>query len=608
MSPDNAISNGKGHPGRLEPFGSPAEPRLSSPRWQADDDRRTRPVRRTARRLRQGPGIPPARSRFLIAHARWIAAVTLAAVGAAAALVFSQQPVYQSAAVVAVQPAAVAAGSGNSPDMATEEGIVSSDAVLAMASRSLNVPIATLASGLSTKVPGTTSLMQIRYSDPDPAIAQQRAQAIARAYVSYRPPPKPAKNAKVAALAPVPTAPSATLITPASLPTSPVSPNTKIDMGAALIVGLALALGTAWLRDRLDDSVRGSLDLEAQADAPVLAVIPAFRSRRRNPASRLVMVTNPHSVVAEAYRGLRTRLVQAAASRNASTLLVTSPGWEDKSTVAANLAAALAQSGHSVVLVCTDLRWGRAHQLFGLRAGDGLTGFLAGRAPLMGVFQPTSVPGLRLLPPGAIPPDPGALIQQPAMAAALSAARRHADVVVIEAPPMLASPDVGPLADAAEMILIVADARRSTRTQVHVALREVEHVRGMVVGCVLDNAGRRRHLRGRRRPAPAAGGRLPTTRRRLASGSQTVRRVTSSVTGGLARHVTNSAPSVPVRRLTDSVRGRARLVTTSVRGGPVGQPAARPGAGPDGDVRVTTTRDDDRPDLVPHASADDQPR
>jgi polysaccharide biosynthesis transport protein len=443
--------------------------------------------------------------------------VTLAAICAAFAVTLTQTRVYQAQAVVLIEPAAAAAGSGQPPDMATEEGVVSSDAVLGIASRSLHVPINTLASGLSTKVPGTTSLLQIRYSDADPRIAQQRAQAIAQAYVRYRPAPKTtAASSKPAASAPVSTAPSAVLITAASLPTSPASPNTKIDIGVALIVGLALGIGSAALRDRLDDRLRGSLDLEAQAAVPVLAVIPAFRVQRRDPAARLIMITHPYAAAAEAYRNLRTRLVETANSRNAKTLLVTSPAGEDKSAVAANLAAALAQSGRSVVLICADLRWGRTHELFGLQRGDGLAGFLTGRTSLTEAFQPTAVPGLRLLPPGAIPADPGALLQSPALRTAVGGARRHADVVIIDAPPMLASPDVGPLADTAEMALVVADARRSARTQVYTAVREADQVRAILAGCVLDNVGRPRRLRWHG-PKPTADGRFTAARRRLAS-------------------------------------------------------------------------------------------
>jgi polysaccharide biosynthesis transport protein len=486
--------------------------------------------------------------------------VALAAVCAGAALAFSQQRVYQAQAVVLVQPAAVAAGSGQPPDMATEEGVVSSDAVLGIASRSLNVPITTLASGLSTKVPGTTSLLQIRYADPNPRVAQQRAQAIARAYVSYRSVPKAAaRSSKPAAPAPVSTAPSAALITAASLPTSPASPNIKIDLAVALIAGLALGAGSAGLRDYLDDRLRGALDLEAQAAAPVLAVIPAFRTWGSNPAGRLVMLTHPDSIIAEAYRGLRTRLVQAATPRNAKTVLVTSPGSEDKSTVAANLAAALAQSGRNVVLICADLRWGRAHELLGTRGGEGLAGFLAGRTSLADAFAATALPGLRVLPPGALPADPDALLQRPAMRTAVSRARRHADVVVIEAPPMLASPDAGSLAETAEMAIVVADARRSTRTQLHVAMREGEQVRGIVVGCVLDNAGRRRHLSWHR-PGPGADGGV------------------------------TAAAQLPADGL-----GAARQVTNPGRGSAGRQQVAASGAGPGGHVRVTTAQENGRP-------------
>jgi capsular exopolysaccharide synthesis family protein len=614
MPPDNAIRNGNGHLGRLQRFGSSSRSR-SSPHWPADHDQGTRQPTRTTRELRPGPARPGLRSRFLIAHARWIAAVTLAAICAAFVLTLTQTRVYQAQAVVLIEPAAVAAGSGQPPDMATEEGVVSSDAVLGIASRSLHVPINTLASGLSTKVPGTTSLLQIRYSDPDPRIAQQRAQAIAQAYVKYRPVPKTtAASSKSAASAPVSTAPSASLITAASLPTSPASPNTKIDIGVALIVGLALGIGSAALRDRLDDHLRGSLDLEAQAAVPVLAVIPAFRVQRRDPAGRLVMITHPDSAAAEAYRNLRTRLVETANSRNAKTLLVTSPGGEDKSTVAANLAAALAQSGRSVVLICADLRWGRTHELFGLQREDGLAGFLTRRTSLMEAFQPTAVPGLRLLPPGAIPADPGALLQSPALRTAVGGARRHADVVIIEAPPMLASPDVGPLADTAEMALVVADARRSTRTQVYTAVREADQVRAILAGCVLDNVGKPRRLRWHG-PKPTADGRFTAARRWLASDRRftasrrwvaaagarfTVFRRWLAAAGrrfaGSRRWLTAADRRFAAAwRRSDDETDTLPLGRPADRGGQVGQQVSGSGTAPGEHAGLTTAHDDGGP-------------
>ncbi len=513
-APDDTIRDANGHAGRLRWPRRARLRRLPSPNWQpkrpslrrhGGSDQGRRLARLTARQLRRAPGGRPSWSRFLVAHAFWILTVTLAAVGAAGALVHSQAPVYKSQAVVAVQPSAVSASSGNPPNMATEEGIATSGTVLARASSVLGVPMAVLASGLSVSVPGQTTLLHISYSAPVPRVAQQRAQAIAEAYVSYRSSrPTAARGTSPATSAASGTTPTAVLVTPASMP-SPAGPKYLIDIVAALIVGLALGIGTAWLRDYLDDSLRGPRDLEALTAAPVLALIPAFRAGRRDPGGRLAMVAYPDSLVVEAYRALRTRLVQAAALGDDKTLLITSPGWEDKSTVAANLAAALAQSGRSVVLVIADLRWGRAQELFGPGNGYGLSGLLEGRTNLAGALQATDVPRLRLLAPGVIPADPAALLQSPAWHTALRDIRRQADVVVIEAPPILVTPDALPLADLAEMILIVADARRSTRAQLRLTMHEVEHVRGKLAGCVLDNVGKRRHLRSRG-PGPLAGG------------------------------------------------------------------------------------------------------
>jgi len=445
-------------------------------------------ARLVAREVRHGPGTPGSWSRFLVAHVRWILAVTLAVVAAAGAFAFTRTPLYRSEADVAVQPAPASAASGGQPDMGTEAGIATSAIVLTMASQAIGVPVATLSKGLSVKELGTSFLLQIAYSSPDAYTAQWRAQAVAQAYTSFRSPPSGSTSAASD------TAPVATLITPASLPVSPYSPEYPLDIGAALLAGLALALATAWGRDHLDDRLRGSLDLERQADADVLALIPAFRPRGRKPGDRLAMQLSPRSIVAEGYRDLRTRVVIAVAARHSWTLVVTSPAWEDRGTVAANLAAALAQSGRSTLLVCADMRWGRAHLVAGTGDdGPGLSGLLERRTDLASALQHSKVPGLQLLPPGALPPDPAALLQRPAFFTALKEIYEQADVVVVEAPPLI-RPESRLLADTADLILLVADARVSTRSEVR-ASRHLDHKRAKLAGYVLVNVGRRRRLR-----------------------------------------------------------------------------------------------------------------
>jgi capsular exopolysaccharide synthesis family protein len=448
-------------------------------------------ARLVARQADRAPGTPGSWSRFLVKHARWILAVTLAVVAVATAYAVTRTPMYKSEADVVVEPSAAPAASGGQQlDMNTEASIATSGVVLGIASQATGVPVAALGSGLSVKARGASYVLQIIYSNSNPYVAQHRAQAIAQAYTSFRSPHPSSKRATPSA------APIATLITPAMLPASSYSPKYVLDIGVALIAGLALAVATAWGRDYLDDRLRGPLDLERQADADVLALIPAFRPRRREPGYRLALAVSPRSIVAEAYRGLRTRVLLVAAARNSRTLLVTSPSWEDRGTVAANLAAALAQAGHSTVLVCADARWGSAHLIVGTwDDGHGLTGLLERQTDLASALQPTRVPCLQLLPPGAVPADPAALLQRPALRAVLNEIRNQADVTVIEAPPLLVSPDARSLADTAEMTLLIADARASTRAQVRAAARDLRQGRTRLAGCVLVNAGRRRRLR-----------------------------------------------------------------------------------------------------------------
>lgn len=460
------------------------------------EDRRTPLADLTAKQARQQPDAPGAGPRFLLKHACWILAVTLAALAGAHLLLHSQTRMYKAQATVVVQVPGTPSSTQQAPDMATEKGIVSSNVVLTIAARTLKVPVGQLLNGLAVASPGSTYLLNIDYSNPNKYTAQQRAEAIAEAYVAYRTPPpvqQNSKDKKTTVKPVVATTPVATLITPASLPTSQSSPKPGLTYAIALLLGLSLGIGTAALRDRLSDRLRGPADLEACIATPLLALIPAFWRTGWKPARRLVMLRHAESVVADAYRSLRARIVQAAAVSSARTLVVTSPAREDTDAVAANLAVALAQSGQSTVLVCADLRWGQAHRLLGEEDAEGITEVLNGQTILINALVPV-IPGLEVLPAGAPPLDTSAVLQRPGFRTVLSRLADRADFVVITAPPALASADARILADIADTTLLVVDARRSARAQVRAAVRELEPVNDKIVGSVFTGVGRRRLL------------------------------------------------------------------------------------------------------------------
>ena len=393
----------------------------------------------TARQFSRDPDAPGGWNRFLLAHLRWILITTLVVVGAAAAYAHHQTPMYKSQTEVNVWFSSPDPAALQGPNMVTEKGIVTSGAVLGIAAHSLQVPSAVLRNGMSVTVPAGSSIMQIGYTDAVPWIARERAQVISEAYVQYRSPPKPAPQhqGQPATSAANTTTLHATLITRAALPTSPSSPNYLVDILAGLVVGLGLGIGTAAIRDHLDDHIRGPFDPEDLTGAPALALIPAFRPVWPDPASALAVVWNADSVVAEAYRSLRTRVIAAAAASGGRTLLVTSPSWEKKSMVAANLAVALAQSGRRTILVCADLRWGTAHELIGVPGEEGLTMLLDRGIDLAGVLRSPGIRNLRVVPPGALPEDPAETLQRPALRTVLGELRSHADFVIIDAPPVL---------------------------------------------------------------------------------------------------------------------------------------------------------------------------
>lgn len=460
--------------------------------------------------------------RLARAYLAWVLLVTFVVVAGAAMLSWSRTPIYRSEVDVLAEPRQLSKGSAPlAPDMGTERALAMSGAVVSAASRTLGVPPDVLSSGLSVSVPLNTDVLHIYYSDPSPAEAHNRAEGLANAYVAYRGPTH------------------TSIISPASMPTAPSSPNHKLDVGIAIVVGLALGIGTAMIRDRFDDRLRGPVDFEAQSGCHVHAVIPAFRPVRRDVAGRLVMVRAPHTAAAEAYRSLRTRVLQVAKRRAARTLLVTSPGGEEKTAVAANLAVALAQSRRRVILVCADLRWGWAHQLFGLDNDAGLTDVADGDISLVHALRSTEITGLHVLPAGDPTGDPGAVLQAPAVPPLLAKLRERADFVIIDGPALLAGADAGALAELAEMVLFVADARASTRRQVRAAVDQIDHLRAKLIGGVLGNSGRRTRLPKPPRPprtkepmdiAPLAGGKADTAERTYdeeARGTSSARSITA---------------------------------------------------------------------------------
>jgi polysaccharide biosynthesis transport protein len=297
------------------------------------------------------------------------------------------------------------------------------------------------------------------------------------------------------------------ILSPAEVAESPVSPQPLRTGALAVVLGLLLGVGLAFLRDHVDDVVREENDVKrAAGNRPILGRIPVWKDPEDG--DRLATVVEPSSLASESYRelsaGVRFLLVAsdqqgrdgdgrverahgAAATVPARTLLMASSGAGDgKTSTGANLAVAAARVGMRTLLVDADLRKPTVAARFGLGRTAGLTDLLVSGGRLTDYALDVGIENLRVLPAGTIPPNPHELLASPAMRAFEREARQQADLVIYDAPAVLAVPDALELGHQVDHALLVARAGKTGRRGLAAAVERLEQVGTRVAGTVLN--------------------------------------------------------------------------------------------------------------------------
>ncbi|MDQ3979854.1 MAG: polysaccharide biosynthesis tyrosine autokinase [Actinomycetota bacterium] len=280
----------------------------------------------------------------------------------------------------------------------------------------------------------------------------------------------------------------ARVVAPASVPASPASPKPVRSALWSLSFGLVLGVGVAFLRDYLDDRIRSKDDLERATDLPTMGLIPLVGGRKEADVPRPVALTEPQSISAEAFRTVRTAVQYVDVVSPKRVIQITSATTrEGKTTVAANLGVVLAKGGQRVVVVCCDLRRPRLHLFFDLPNDIGLTSVFLGEAPLNAALrQVASQPRLYVLPSGPLPPNPAELLGSDRAAETLAALRHHADVVILDCPPILPVTDALVLSPRSDAVLLVARAGATSRKGISRALELLRQVNAPLVGTILN--------------------------------------------------------------------------------------------------------------------------
>ena len=340
----------------------------------------------------------------------------------------------------------------------------------------LNTTVQALATRVSASSPLDTVLIEVQVKDGQAHQAADIANATSRqlgTVVENLETPAGATSSPV----------KVTLTNPAVAPAGPSSPRPVLNLALGALIGLALGLAYAFIRESFDTTVKSIDDVVAiLGDAPIGAI--PFDSKA---SSAPLVALDQRAQRSEAFRAVRTNLQFVDVDKPPQIVVVTSAvAGEGKTTSACNLAITMAQSGQRVVLVECDLRRPRVANYLEITGAVGLTNVLTGQVPLADALIEWNRGQLSVLTSGLLPPNPSELLGSQQMAALLEQLRADFDSVIIDAPPLLPVTDGAVIAHAADGALLLVRHGRTTTEQVTRAREILDQAGASLLGAVVN--------------------------------------------------------------------------------------------------------------------------
>lgn len=206
-------------------------------------------------------------------------------------------------------------------------------------------------------------------------------------------------------------------------------------------------------------------------------------------AFSLITLEQSKSPISEAYRTLRTNVQFTSVDSKTKKIMITSSGpREGKSTTVANLAVSIAQAGKSVLVIDADLRNPTQHKLFQLGNFEGLSNFLVQHEEGQNYLKETTVPGVKVLTGGPIPPNPAELVGSQRMKRLIEDVSEQFDVVLIDTPPIIAVTDAAIIAQEVDGVILVLASGEVNKEYAQRAKEQLDKVGAKILGAVINKA------------------------------------------------------------------------------------------------------------------------
>jgi len=270
----------------------------------------------------------------------------------------------------------------------------------------------------------------------------------------------------------------------------PSFPSWKMNLPAGTFLGMALGIGLAMLLEVMDTSVKTSRDVARHIHIPILGTVPDIDDEEI-PIDQVEMAMHvaPRSMIAEAFRTIRTNLLLSAPAERQRSLLITSAKPEEGTTsIAINLAIAVAQNNRRVLLVDANFHRPMLKEIFPKARSEGLSNILIGVESLEGLVTQTDLPNLDVLSSGPVPPNPAELLASSYMQDLITQATDRYDQVIFDGPPVLLVSDALVLAGSLDGVVLVCRAKTSARGVIQRARDYLEQTNVRIFGGVLNAA------------------------------------------------------------------------------------------------------------------------
>jgi len=296
------------------------------------------------------------------------------------------------------------------------------------------------------------------------------------------------------------------MIDKAETPRKPVSPDVFKNLLMALFIGAFLGFGISISIEYFDNTLR-SVEYVERLNLPILAIIPSigqgitYSTKKRksgilsngrrtvgNLQRRMVTHEDPKSPISEAYRSLRTSLMYTRQGDKGS-IMVSSPGpGEGKTTTIINLAITYANLGKKTILIDGDLRKPVLHKVFKSSHEKGLTHYLSGvETDWKKVVHSSDIPNLEIIYNGAIPPNPSELLGSDLMVEFVTELKNNYDVILFDAPPIMAVTDAVVLSRLIDQFIIVVRFGSTAKDSIDHTLKALKHVGSKPTGVVFND-------------------------------------------------------------------------------------------------------------------------